>query len=154
MRIVTLIAIIFFDQISKYFIQQYFPKNSTYKLNNFLDIVNVHNSGISFGLFDNILSPFVISLIVALVMIFLFYWYFISKSILEKWGLMIILSGGSGNFIDRVTNNYVIDFISVHYKDYYWPAFNVADSAITVGIFILIISTYINYKYRLREDNE
>ncbi|MFC1855556.1 signal peptidase II [Thermodesulfobacteriota bacterium] len=53
--------------------------------------------------------------------------------------LILILSGAIGNFIDRIRIRAVIDFISVHYHDYYWPAFNVADAFITVGVAIMII---------------
>ena len=73
---------------------------------------------------------------------------------MEKWALLIILSGALGNYIDRLLNNYVIDFLYFHYKDFYWPAFNVADIAITIGVFALIIDTYKNYKNRLKENNE
>lgn len=54
-------------------------------------------------------------------------------------GLGAILGGGVGNLIDRIRLGYVVDFISVHYRDWYWPAFNVADSAITVGVVLMLL---------------
>ncbi|WP_408631119.1 signal peptidase II [Marinimicrobium alkaliphilum] len=57
----------------------------------------------------------------------------------ESLGLSLILGGAVGNLWDRVVHGYVVDFIVVHYQDYYWPAFNIADSAITVGAGLLII---------------
>ena len=154
MKIKLLAAIISIDLISKFLITQYLPTNFIYPINNFFDIVHIHNRGISFGLFENILSNFFILLIVFLILIILFIWLFRSKENLEKWALTFILAGGICNFIDRLINGYVVDFISLHYKDFYWPAFNFADISITFGVFILIFSTYINYKYRIRNNNE
>ena len=154
MKITFLAAIISIDLISKFLITQYLPTNFIYTINNFFDIVHIHNRGISFGLFENILSNFFILLIVFLILIILFIWLFRSKENLEKWALTFILAGGICNFIDRLINGYVVDFISLHYKDFYWPAFNFADISITFGVFILIFSTYINYKYRIRNNNE
>ena len=61
----------------------------------------------------------------------------------EHWqaaGLALILGGAVGNVIDRIRLGHVIDFIQVYYQEYYWPAFNIADSAITVGAVIFIIA--------------
>jgi signal peptidase II len=54
------------------------------------------------------------------------------------WGLALVLGGALGNLWDRITLGYVVDFVQVHAAGYYWPAFNVADSAITVGVAILV----------------
>src|SRR5690625_5319071 len=58
---------------------------------------------------------------------------------LESLALALILGGALGNVYDRVLLGYVVDFIVVHYRSYHFPAFNIADSAITVGAFLLII---------------
>ena len=115
----------------------------------FLDLVNIHNKGISFGLFSENFPTWLITIIVGLVIIILIYWFFIADKIIEKWALIIIISGAFGNFIDRLLHNHVVDFLYFHYKSYYWPAFNIADIAITIGVAILIIATYRTYKYRL-----
>jgi signal peptidase II len=57
---------------------------------------------------------------------------------MEKWGLTIIIAGALSNIIDRMMNGYVLDFIYLHYKDFYWPAFNFADIYISVGVFIIV----------------
>jgi signal peptidase II len=60
----------------------------------------------------------------------------------ERWtaaGLAAILGGAVGNLIDRVSMGYVVDFIDVYYRQWHWPAFNIADSAITVGVGILVV---------------
>ena len=61
----------------------------------------------------------------------------------EVWlplSLSLILGGAIGNFIDRLNFGYVVDFIQVYYKTWYWPAFNIADSAICVGAVVLVLS--------------
>jgi signal peptidase II len=57
--------------------------------------------------------------------------------------LALILGGAIGNLIDRIFFGYVIDFIQVYYASWYWPAFNIADSAITVGATLLVVSTFV-----------
>jgi len=61
-------------------------------------------------------------------------------------GIAFILGGAIGNVIDRGLYGHVIDFIQVYYKDFYWPAFNIADSAITLGAGLLILDMFIEYK--------
>ena len=62
-----------------------------------------------------------------------------TKKLFEKWGYTFILAGAFGNILDRLINGFVIDFIYVHYKDFYWPAFNLADIYITIGVFIILL---------------
>ena len=63
------------------------------------------------------------------------------KSRCLLFALSFILAGALGNLWDRLTLGYVVDFIEVHYQDLYWPAFNIADSSITIGAILLIIDT-------------
>lgn len=63
------------------------------------------------------------------------------KALCERASISLILGGAIGNLIDRLHYGYVIDFIQCHIKDYYWPVFNIADSAICVGALLLLIST-------------
>ena len=67
---------------------------------------------------------------------------------LIAFGLSMILGGALGNLWDRVTLGYVVDFISVHYADYYFPAFNIADSAITVGAGLMILDMLLSARRR------
>lgn len=63
----------------------------------------------------------------------------------EKWlalALSLVLGGAVGNLIDRIYHGYVVDFIDVYYNAWHWPAFNIADSAITVGAVMLVIDTF------------
>lgn len=63
---------------------------------------------------------------------------------LTAWGLALILGGALGNVIDRLVYGHVVDFIDVHYGGWHWPAFNVADSAITVGVVLVLVATVLD----------
>ena len=67
----------------------------------------------------------------------------LSKSKCLLLGLSLILGGALGNLWDRLSLGYVVDFIEFYYKDLYWPAFNIADSAITIGAILLILDTFL-----------
>lgn len=63
---------------------------------------------------------------------------------LQSVGLAMVLGGAIGNLIDRVIYGYVIDFLDVYYQQWHWPVFNLADSAITVGVFLLLLDSFRN----------
>ena len=79
------------------------------------------------------------------VCVFIVVWMYqsISKSKCLLAGLSLILGGALGNLWDRLSLGYVVDFIEVYYKDLYWPAFNIADSAITIGAILLILDIFL-----------
>ena len=70
------------------------------------------------------------------------------KNILIVIGLLLILGGAIGNLYDRISYGYVIDFIYLHIAEFYWPAFNVADSAISLGVLLFLYGSFKNYKKR------
>ncbi|HOU36935.1 MAG TPA: signal peptidase II, partial [Candidatus Omnitrophota bacterium] len=95
----------------------------------------VHNRGAAFGMFKNQTPLFILTSVVAVLFILL---HLKKSTLLEKFALSLILAGAVGNLIDRVLYGCVIDFIDIHIEPYfYWPVFNVADSAITVGACML-----------------
>ena len=69
----------------------------------------------------------------------IFYMLIKSTNHMENWGLTAIIAGALANIVDRTLNGYVIDFIYLHYKDFYWPAFNFADIYISVGICVIVL---------------
>ena len=146
--------LIIIDFTTKKIVFNYLTLNSFIPIVYFLDIAHIHNYGISFGLFSGLIPSWVIVLIGSVITAFLIYMMITASNKIEKWGLTAIIAGALSNIVDRGMNNYVLDFIYLHYKDFYWPAFNFADISITFGVFILIFSTYINYKYRIRNNNE
>lgn len=116
----------------------------------YLRLSYAHNTGVAFGLFDKVESawkPYVLGgLAVVAVIIILIYSARMPRSrTLLHWALAITMGGILGNFADRILRGHVIDFIEFHiHEAFYWPTFNVADSAITIGIALLLIETVKN----------
>ena len=145
-KIFILLILVFLDILSKIMIYNFIDLNNFIKIFFFLDLAHIHNFGVSFGLFAGLISPWIIVVLSLLVVIFIYYLMITSSNNFEKWGLLIIISGAISNIIDRMYNGYVIDFIYVYYKDFYWPAFNFADIYISIGIMMLLINIFKNYK--------
>ena len=76
-------------------------------------------------------------------MLIVWLWRLGSRQRLLALGLALVLGGALGNLYDRMMLGYVVDFISLHYRDFYWPAFNVADATITSGAVLLVIDMFI-----------
>ena len=112
----------------------------------FMDITHIHNYGISFGLFSEILPTWIIIVVGSIFTIFIVFWMFRTSNLLEKWGLLLIIAGAVSNLGDRIINDYVLDFIYMHYQDFYWPAFNFADIYITIGLLIIIYENSMIFK--------
>ena len=148
-----LLAIIFLifglDRYSKIEIINNFSDTSVY-LNDFLNLDLIWNTGIGFGLLKSNTALFynLISTLIGLVVIILFFLALRSKSF-DKIIYSIIIGGALGNFYDRVFYNAVPDFIDIHYRNFHWFTFNIADIFITVGIIALIIYDFfkINKNY-------
>ena len=140
-KIFIFLTLFFADFISKKIISNLINLNEFFFVTFFLDIVHVHNFGISFGLFSGKISSgllIFIGLIISVVILFMMKY---AENSTEKWGYLVILIGAFSNIFDRMLNGFVIDFIYLHYKDFYWPAFNFADIYITVGVCIIAIQT-------------
>ncbi|UCF86865.1 MAG: signal peptidase II [Nitrospiraceae bacterium] len=105
----------------------------------FLNIVNVKNTGAAFGILSTMSNKIFVA--VSFLAIF-FIIVYISKtsSRLEKISLSLVLGGALGNLIDRLTIGKVIDFIDFFIGSWHWPAFNVADSALTIGIILFLFA--------------
>tara|TARA_B100001057_G_scaffold495498_1_gene594655 strand:+ start:1734 stop:2234 length:501 start_codon:yes stop_codon:yes gene_type:complete len=137
-----LIAILIFslDRFSKIKILNEY-NDKTYFINDFINLDLIWNTGIGFGLLsnDSFLIYNLISFTIGIVIVILIYVMLLSKN-LDKIIYSIIIGGASGNFYDRLVYNAVPDFIDLHYYNFHWFVFNVADIFITIGIMILLIS--------------
>lgn len=134
-----IILCFFVDRISKIKIIEFQEYNSSYYVNDFINFDLVWNTGIGFGLFSSLsgLIYNILTIIIGFVIIFLI--YLITKSkFLEKVFISLILGGALGNFYDRIFYYAVPDFIDIHYNNFHWFTFNIADIFITLGIIILI----------------
>lgn len=138
------LAVIFLDQISKYFVSVRFQLYESIPIMPMLNITLAHNTGAAFSLLSQAGSwhTWFFTGFTIIISIILTIWIMRLEKHerLQLLALSFILGGALGNLIDRLRLGYVIDFIQVYYKHYYWPIFNVADSAITVGTILLAIA--------------
>ncbi len=138
---IVALIIVLLDQGTKFFLSKFIPVgNSVNLIPGFLNLVHIKNSGVAFGLFATHSSwaRYLFSSINLVAVIVLFFVAQKSSPFLAScFGL--IAGGAVGNFIDRFFQGMVLDFIDLHLGSYHWPAFNLADSAITVGVLIIAI---------------
>jgi len=133
----TVILCFILDQATKYFISNRVYAGETLPiLKNIFHITLVHNTGAAFGIFKDQAIFFVIVSAIAAVSIFAFLKIKNNMNRLRDFGFALILGGALGNLVDRLRFGYVIDFLDFRI----WPVFNIADSAITVGTFLVILS--------------
>ena len=113
----------------------------------FFQLTYLTNTGIAFGMFRGANIVFLVT--TALIICAVCVWYWKNRkdmSISLNLSLLLIISGAVGNLIDRVLRGHVIDFLEFHINSHYWPAFNIADSCITVGGTILFLSVLLSPK--------
>ncbi len=140
----TAIMAILADQFTKWWIlEKVMQPPRVITFNEYFNIVLTWNNGISFGFFnnENKINALVISLIATAIIIFLIRLLSKIETKEPAIGLGLIVGGAIGNVIDRSIHGAVMDFLDVHINVYHWPAFNIADSCITVGAIILVIDS-------------
>lgn len=109
-------------------------------IKNYFEFQYVENRGAAFGIFQG--KQYILSVITMLIIGGMIYYLYFYKnkpqSKLLKISLALIIGGALGNLYDRLNYNYVIDFVSLHYRDvYYWPNFNIADILVVVGTILM-----------------
>ena len=129
------------DQVTKYAVVQYFAVNNTVAVTSFLNLLLVYNPGAAFSFLSDAAGWqrwfFVsIALIASAWIVYLLREY--PNQRLFALALSLVLAGAVGNVIDRILFGAVVDFLDFHAYGWHWPAFNVADSAITGGALLLI----------------
>ncbi len=137
------ISIIFFlDRYTKLLILNNFTEN-TYYLNDYVNFDLIWNLGVGFGFLSTSSSLFynLVTGLIGMVIFFLLYFFIISENI-DKFIYSIIIGGALGNFYDRIIYKAVPDYIDIHYGNFHWFTFNVADIFITVGILIFVIRSF------------
>ena len=144
---VTAILVIIADQITKLLIIQNISYGKSLHVCDRLSISYVHNTGAAFGLFTDHTLLLTIIAIIGLIFILFLYRQFSQSSTFATLIIGLIFGGAVGNLIDRIRLGYVIDFITVRlWKDVYWPTFNIADSAITIGVILLVFFMLTGFK--------
>ena len=145
--LLVVFAIIFVDQYSKFLVVERLNLFDRLTLTAFLDFTRLHNTGAAFSIFasDSGWQRWPLTLISAGVGTALIGWLVrnAAKSpVLLNTAFAMIAGGAIGNLIDRLNQGYVVDFILFHIGQWHYPAFNVADSCITIGLILFLIETY------------
>ena len=139
------VAILIGDQVSKWAIRDaLWDPPRRIEVTSFFNLVPVQNKGISFGLFQS--EGAGMWLIVGLALAIsagLGVWLSRTQQRWPACALGLVIGGAIGNVIDRVRLGWVIDFLDFHGGGYHWPAFNVADSAISVGVVMLLVHSFL-----------
>ena len=137
--LLTAILIVVTDQFTKLWIKSSLLPGESYPTIGPLSITHIQNAGSAFGMFTNQTFLLTLSAVIGLIVIIFFYRRIAQYSLLASISLGLVFGGAAGNLIDRLNLGYVTDFIYVHlWGDVFWPAFNIADSAITIGVIALL----------------
>jgi signal peptidase II len=138
-------AVLVFDRLTKWVIETTVSATDSYKIiPGFFDIVRSENRGVAFGIFNDSTSEWrtavlVLLALAAVIGVSILLWRPERLDRLSRWGFALILGGAAGNLVDRILYGRVTDFLLLYVRDYQWPAFNVADSAIVVGSVLLAL---------------
>ena len=141
-------VLILIDQWTKFLVTIHIPLYFSVRvIDNFFNITHIRNPGVAFGLFANHESEykvlfFIIISAIAIVAILILFHQTPKTRRMVRAGLTLILSGAIGNLMDRIVHKEVIDFIDLYYQKFHWPAFNVADSCITIGVALMILDLF------------
>ena len=141
----TGIAVVAIDRLTKWLIETRVSVLDTYKvIPGFFDIVRSENRGVAFGMFNDSASQWQTALLVllavaAVIGVSVVLWHAERLDRMSRWGFSLILGGAAGNVVDRILWGRVTDFLLFYIREYQWPAFNIADSAIVIGSGLLAL---------------
>ena len=147
------LGVVIADQITKALVLARFSLGERLEVTGFFNMVLVYNKGAAFSFLSDAGGWQTPALIVFALAAIGIVGTFIVRSPgrpMLLWGLALILGGALGNLIDRLRFGQVVDFLDFHAAGWHWPAFNVADSAITVGAVLLILEGFVHREGRAR----
>jgi len=142
--ILIILSVFFFDRFSKIKAINLLTEQNNFFVNDFINLSLVWNTGIGFGLLslETGITYNLISALIGLIILFLIYLLFISK-IADKLLFALVVGGAFGNLYDRIVFFAVPDFIDIHYQNFHWFTFNIADIFISLGIIMLVLKDLI-----------
>ena len=146
------LAVVVLDQWTKWLVEVHLPHGTSHPvIDRFFSLTHVQNTGVAFGLFarhgaDGGSWTLIALGIVALVAVIVYFRLTPADHRLLLSALALIVGGAVGNLIDRLATGAVTDFLDVYVGTHHWPAFNVADSAITVGIVLMLADSFIAHR--------
>jgi len=146
------IAIVVLDQVTKDLVMaRFYPGEGLPLIPGFFNLVHVRNTGAAWGMFGGLNGWLAVFSILMLLTIVLFRRSFLSDTLTHRIALGCMAGGIVGNLIDRVRLQYVVDFLDFHWRTHHFPAFNVADSAICIGVGLYMITAFLASSHPLRE---
>jgi len=135
--LVIALSVVLLDQTTKYLARTHIQSHEVIQVLPVLDLVNVRNEGAAFGMFRSFGNTFFVA--ISIIAIVVMSWIIVKEK--EDFRIFSLLAGGAaGNLIDRLTLGYVVDFIYFGIGGHHWPAFNVADSALSIGMALMALS--------------
>lgn len=139
--LIVAIAILVIDQLTKRIIAMTMNTGDSYEvIPNFLNITSHRNNGAAWGILSGKMGFFYIITLIILVVLVLFYIKEAKHNLFMQVAISLLFAGALGNFIDRLLNGEVVDFIDTNIFGYAFPIFNVADSSLTIGVVLVIIA--------------
>ncbi len=140
------VVIVILDQLSKYWILHHFSFAQVKPILPVFNLTLRYNQGAAFSFLSQsgAIASLLFSIVAIIIAVFIILWL-ARLPVNKRWlacGLALVLGGAIGNLIDRVVHGYVIDFLDFYIKQWHWPTFNIADSAICVGAIMLFIDVF------------
>lgn len=144
------VVVLVVDQVTKQWIVEQYSLGMSDRITGFFNLVHVHNYGAAFSFLNNEggWQRWGFSVFAAVISLIIIVWIvrLSPQQRLEGCALALILGGALGNLYDRVALGYVIDFLDFHWSGWHFPAFNVADSGITLGAILIILDSFLRYQ--------
>jgi signal peptidase II len=141
------LGVLVLDQWTKWLVEAHLPHHSAHEvIPGFMNLTHVRNTGVAFGLFasEGGGNGFLLTLLGlgALVAVGIYFWFTPTRDRMLLTALALVVGGAVGNLIDRVSSGAVTDFVDVYVGTHHWPSFNIADSAISIGIVLMAIDSF------------
>lgn len=144
--------VLFLDIVTKVVVESFISYGAVIEILPIFELTLVYNYGAAFSFLADAggWQKWLFLGISLAASVFFLAWLFQLKSNQKilALALSLLLAGALGNLIDRAINGYVVDFLSFHWQEHYFPAFNVADSSITIGVIFLLIDTLFNSSHK------
>lgn len=135
------IVILILDQITKFIITKTMQIGDSFEvIPNFLSITSHRNNGAAWGILSGKMAFFYIITVIILIILIVFFIKEAKHNLLMQIAISLLFAGALGNFIDRVLNGEVVDFVDTYIFSYNFPIFNVADSSLTIGVVLVIVA--------------
>ena len=136
----VLTAVVFLlDRFTKQLVVQRLPLHDEIPIAPFFSLVHVRNTGAAFGIFSGANTAFIVLTVIVLGALTIYRRSWLGSGPVALAGLALLWGGALGNLVDRVTLGSVTDFLDFYWRGWHWPAFNVADAAICVGVGLMVI---------------